>query len=583
MLFDPLPAGSTAMQERYRFMQLRTTLSKDIIAVLSLAAIWAITEMLIHPAGEFPLNDDWSYTLSLQQWYDKHQYRLLGWTSMPLLSQLTWGLLFCKLFGFSFTVLRYSTLVLGLAGGIGAYFLCREFSHDKGACFLAALILLFNPIYLNLSNTFMTDVPFTSFLIFSLLFFVKGLRQEKTAYILQGVFFVLVATLERQLGLLAAAAFALALVLKHNFSRKALLTAFISLGLPVGLYLLYNFWLKTQHDYPVKYNEGVHRIRYNLFSNDHSAFQFLLRQALNIFIYAGFFIFPFIFRVDWKAIWQRRRTPAFIVCVTIMMAAGIYCLIQHNHLALMGNIMNPYGLGVVDLRDGQLLDSGNLRPLPAILWQLVCAAGIIGGTFLIWSLFQNLKGLHSRPPLFFLLGFCAFYSFIMLVGGTYDRYLIPLIPVLIILLMTGTAEKSIERHTAAGVPPHRRHSIGPYAAVVFLLTGAWFSIAGTANYLGWNRARWEALYYLVDDAGVPPAQIDGGFAFNGYYNYNESDISKLKDHPGPGRKSWWWVQDDVYMISFGPLDGYSVLKTYPCPGTLFPASMKSIYVLKRAD
>jgi len=581
MLFNPLPAGTRAMEERYRFMQLRTTLSRDITAVLSLAVIWVLTEMLIHPAGEFPLNDDWSYTLSLQQWYDKHQYRLLGWTSMPLLSQLTWGLLFCKIFGFSFTILRYSTLVLGLAGGIGAYFLAREFSHDKGACFLAALILLFNPIYLNLSNTYMTDVPFTSFLILSLLFFVKGLRQEKTTYIIQGVFFVLVATLVRQLGLLVAIAFAVALVLKNNFSRKSLFTAIISVGLPAGLYLLYNFWLKTQHDYPVKYDESVHRIKDNLFSKDHSTFQFLLRQALNIFIYAGFFIFPFIFRVDWKAIWQRRKTPAFITCVIIMTATGIYCLIQHNHLALMGNIMNPYGLGVVDLRDSQLLDAGNLRPLPAILWYLICAAGIIGGTFLLWTIFQNSRGLQNRPAFLFLIGFCAFYCFIMLVGGTYDRYLIPLIPVMTVLLMTGLPENSLKRNTAAGLRQHR--SIGNYVAALFLLSGAWFSIAGTANYLGWNRTRWEALHYLIDDAGVPPAQIDGGFAFNGYYNYNDADISFLKDHPGPGKKSWWWVQDDVYMISFGPLNGYSVLKTYPCPGTLFPASMESIYVLKRID
>src|SRR5882757_3111253 len=138
MLFDPLPAGARVIGERYRSIQLRSVLSTDGAAVMSLAVIWAFAELLIRPYGEFPLNDDWSYTLSLQQWYSTHHYHLTGWTSMPLLTQLAWGMAFCKVFGFSFTVLRYSTLVLGLAGGIGAYFLSREFSQNKGACFFTA-------------------------------------------------------------------------------------------------------------------------------------------------------------------------------------------------------------------------------------------------------------------------------------------------------------------------------------------------------------------------------------------------------------------------------------------------------------
>jgi len=99
MLFDPLPAGARVIGERYRSIQLRSVLSTDGAAVMSLAVIWAFAELLIRPYGEFPLNDDWSYTLSLQQWYSTHHYHLTGWTSMPLLTQLAWGMAFCKVFG----------------------------------------------------------------------------------------------------------------------------------------------------------------------------------------------------------------------------------------------------------------------------------------------------------------------------------------------------------------------------------------------------------------------------------------------------------------------------------------------------
>jgi hypothetical protein len=503
-------------------------------------------------------------------------------------SQLTWGLLFCKIFGFSFTVLRYSTLVLGLAGGIGAYFLSREFSANKGllvSCGAdpAAQSHLSQPV-----QYLYDGCALYAFLILSLLFFVKGLRQDRRAYIIQGFLFVLVATLIRQLGVLVACAYSLALLMKHGFSRKSLLTAALSVGLPVGIYLLYNHWLKAQNDYPIKYDEGLHRIKNNILGKDHSTIGFLLQQALNIFIYTGFFIFPFIFLTGWKTLWGHRRSPAFIACLTVVAAIGVYCLIHRNSIFLIGNIMNPYGLGPVDLRDVTILQSGNLHPLPAILRHLLCLAGMIGGGFLLWAILQNIRNIvdNGNAALVFLLGFAALYCFMMLVGGTYDRYLIPLIPVSIVLLQTALPEDDAATQQDPSTRLGKRGSLlraRKYAAVLCLLAGAWFSIAGTANYLAWNRARWDALHYLTDEEGISFTQIDGGFAFNGYYGYNDGDISGLKDHPGPDRKSWWWVRDDAYMLAFGPIKGYSVLKTYPCSGTLFPSTIESIYILKRID
>ncbi|HVU56173.1 MAG TPA: glycosyltransferase family 39 protein [Puia sp.] len=557
-------------------MHWRTVLSKDSTVVLSMTAVWVLVELLIHPSGEFPLNDDWSYTRSLQQWYELHQYHLIGWTSMPLAAQLVWGMLFCKIFGFSFTVLRYSTLVLGWIGGIGTYFLSREFSDNKGACFFTALLLMLNPIYLNMSNTFMTDVPFTCFLILSILFFVRGLRQDKLTYVIQGIFFVLIATMIRQLGLLVAGAFSLVLLMKGDFTKRSFFISALATGLPLGVYLLYNHWLATQHIYPVKYDEGFRRIKYNLFGGDHSAVKYLLRQALNIFVYAGFFIFPLVFRASRTAIWKSRRSPAFLSCIIVMAGIGIYCLVHRNNIPLMGNIMNPYGIGPVDLRDTTLLRLDHIRPLPAIVWQLLCLTGIIGGGVLLWAMIHSIRNVqrNDRPALWFLLLFTVVYCLVMLAGGSYDRYLIPLIPALSVLLLTGLAEQDNKA-------PVVKRTFGRYAAIFFLLVGAWFSIAGTANYLSWNRARWDGLSFLTYEAGIPPSRIDGGFEFNGYYNYNDDDITALKEKADPTQKSWWWVRDDEYMITFGPVKGYTVLKTFPCRHIFFPFSSKSIFVLKR--
>jgi hypothetical protein len=507
-----------------------------------------------------------------------HHYNLLGWTSMPLAAHLAWGMLFCKIFGFSFTVLRYSTLVLGCIGGVGAYFLSREFSENKAACFFTALLLLLNPIYLNLSNTFMTDVPFTTFLILSILFFVKGLRQDRLAYIIQGIFFILIATMIRQLGLLAAGAFSLAVLIKGGFAKRSLLIAVLATGLPMGAYLLYNHWLGAQHIYPIKYDEGFRRIQHNLFGTDHSTFKYLLRQALNIFVYAGFFTFPLVFRANWAAIWKSRRTPAFLTCILVMAAIGVYCLVHRNNILLMGNIMNPYGIGPVDMRDVTVLRLDHIKPLPAIVWQLVCLVGIIGGGVLLWAMIHSIRNMqkNDRSSLLFLLCFAIAYCLVMLMGGTYDRYLIPLIPVLSVLMLTGLPEQEEPA-------PAMSKKLGRYAAVFFFLIGAWFSVAGATNYLSWNRARWSALRFLTYEAGIPPTHIDGGFEFNGYYNYNDDDITLLKEKADPTKKSWWWVRDDAYMVTFGPVKGYTVIKTFPCHHTFFPfsSSAENIFVLKR--
>lgn len=243
----------------------------------------------------------------------------------------------------------------------------------------------------------------------------------------------------------------------------------------------------------------------------------------------------------------------------------------------MGNVMNPYGIGPVDLRDVTVLRMEHLHLLPAIVWQLLCLAGIIGGGVLLWAMIHSFGNLQrsDRPSLYFLLIFVVLYFLVMLAGGTYDRYLIPLIPALSVLLLTGLAKQD-------DPAPVMSRRLGGYAAVFFFMVGAWFSVSGTTNYLSWNRARWNGLRYLIYETGIPPTRIDGGFEFNGYYSYNDDDVTYLKEKADPAKKSWWWVHDDAYMIAFGPVKGYTVLKTFPCLHTFFPfSSSKNIFVLKR--
>ena len=99
-----------------------------------------------------------------------------------------------------------------------------------------------------------------------------------------------------------------------------------------------------------------------------------------------------------------------------------------------------------------------------------------------------------------------------------------------------------------------------------------FTVAATHDYLAWNRARWVALRELMEVDGVTPAEIDGGFEFNGFYRYG------LPSSPGKGM----WVEDDRYIVTHGPVPGYRTMRSYPYRRWIAPPD-GAIYVLVRQE
>src|SRR5690242_11795839 len=98
----------------------------DFAGLLLLTLGWAVAIIAINPVGDFPLNDDWSYGYAVRKLVEEGALQFSGWTAANLLAQVAWGALFTLPLGFSFTALRVSTLVLGLAGVLATYGLLRE-------------------------------------------------------------------------------------------------------------------------------------------------------------------------------------------------------------------------------------------------------------------------------------------------------------------------------------------------------------------------------------------------------------------------------------------------------------------------
>ena len=134
----------------------------DYFALLGLTGIWVLIALLLGIDGEFPLNDDWAYAWTTDHAMETGTFVRHDFTYIPAYTNVGIGMLFSAIFGPSAETLRASGVFMGWLGVLGAYLLCRVVGARRGPSILGALVTGLNPVYLNLSFTFMTDVPFTT-------------------------------------------------------------------------------------------------------------------------------------------------------------------------------------------------------------------------------------------------------------------------------------------------------------------------------------------------------------------------------------------------------------------------------------
>jgi hypothetical protein len=116
-----------------------------VIDLVIVALLWTLAVIIAQPIGEFPLNDDWSFGMTVKRLVEGLGYQPGKWGEMTLFSQALWGALFCIPHGFSFTALRFSTLVLSLTSAFAMYGLIRQLQGPRLLALVCALTLVFNP------------------------------------------------------------------------------------------------------------------------------------------------------------------------------------------------------------------------------------------------------------------------------------------------------------------------------------------------------------------------------------------------------------------------------------------------------
>ncbi|MGK0363416.1 MAG: 4-amino-4-deoxy-L-arabinose transferase-like glycosyltransferase [Saprospiraceae bacterium] len=544
-------------------------IAKSVPSLVWLAVIWTIGIVLVNPMGDFPLNDDFSYGRTVYNLSELNIFLFDDWLAMSLIAQVLWGAAFTKIFGFSFTVLRFSTLVLAYLGLSACYLLGRDLGGSRKLSLIAALCIGFSPIFFSLSYTFMTDIPFFSFMVLSIYFFNKFLKREHFFTLLLASFFTIAATLTRQLGLMLPISFLLTYLIRsfiytENRRLKDFVIAIMPLVIGVLAYVLFKKWFVTVQDLPENYDNAS-----RLMKRLNKDFGLGSMQRIGLLIcYIGTFLIPIVLAVVQFRFWENREGESLKLSKLQKKIVGglvlflIACLGVGISHVFWGNIFNGIALGPTLLKDGQHFV--NIPKFTStqetIVKTLFLGGGILFTLSIVPVLFKSLKKENPQflSGLFAAMNILVYGGFLMLESLFFDRYFIQLLPFVLMLIFVVNSKLSKKYLTLS---------------LATLLIMSLYSIAGTHDYLAWHRAKKQALEHLTLEMKIPSNQIDGGFEFNGW---NRKPGQKRQAGHG---KSPWWIDEEYYAVTFGDIKFYKRVKAFPFRRWL-PPQQDSLFIME---
>jgi len=497
-------------------------------AIAIILILFAAAVLITDPRGNFPLDDDWDFTLST--WNLAHTGRVqhTPFTSNIAVLQYFWGALWTILFGQSSTVLRVSTLTLSLASTLLIYIILRRSEVGAWLAGFSALAFFFNPLIYWASFTYMTDVPelFLSIAAFALL--VEALRRDSNKWLIAAVVVAIASFFVRQIGIVNAIA---PLIVPRKKVRLAY-------GAACALYLV----LLASGALIVSRQElQIHMLRASDLLIGAAHYAFLNVQS------AALFFLPLVVLLCGRGAGspagsgRLRGGPAFaLVIFAVWFTAIAWHLIALGRpipYPIRGNVLVNFALGPPTLRDTFVFR----MPYPFHVDVAVQMTLMIATTIL--AIFVAAVLFRARSV---AAAYCIAGTVIMMFMRVYfDRYSIDTMWPLAIVIPIAVKDVRVPRVAA---------SIALGVMIVL-------SVAGTAEYLAWNRARWEAFRWL-QMRGVTLDQMDAGYEINALLA-----IRTGRKFLG---KEGFAVHDDRFILAFNAVPGYETLATFPYRRLLGP-------------
>jgi 4-amino-4-deoxy-L-arabinose transferase-like glycosyltransferase len=576
----------TLKDSKHGITFVRTLLIASVrIDLLNLALIvmgFASVLLLMSPARSYPISDDWIYFQSvgdlLRLDYAPHE-----WTQPIALGHLAWGAVFTALFGHTFTVLTISNLVMSIACLLIFYLLLRHLDVAPQFALLGTAVLGFNPIYLYLTYSFMTDITFLVYMLGACLCYIRGAQGRGEGWLWLGGLATALAYLTRQYGLLVMVAALAYLLLSSRWSwRRALAIV----AIPIIAAITYAMWERFQPSPLIAIQ--MDQVRETTF------------RHLDLFFSDR------AFRITWMlpslglSLLPLTRLPRHpLISLPILAFLAYY---QLQSMLLFGSLW-PHNGNIIDLT-GYIFYTYNSAPVwNQLAWSVL---GVVGA--LVFSLqfafyserlwmwlrarpWRDRASAQAQDPalILYLLGVMLAGVVFVLTPFLFDRYWLALLPALCVppLRLLSTQRVPVGREPSVdsvGIesdagPSTVRRRMWPRWAVLAPL--ALFSIVAMRDYKEHATARWQAGQSMVAQ-GIAVNHIGAGYEWDGFYNFKAGaqhirdthDLSHINYPPEA-------VIDPVYKVSDLPEPGYSEIGSILYWSWLDGGAERRVLLLKR--
>jgi hypothetical protein len=514
-----------------------------------------VIECFIYPVGNFALNDDWAYARSVYVWDQTGEFTLGKWPAMSLFSHSLLGLIFVKLFGFSYMVLRSANMCLCMVTLFFVYkFLLRR-THARTAVIICAIIVL-NPFYLNIFNSFMTDLTFFNFSFLSFYSLVCYTEKRKWIYVLIFAVLAILATFTRQIGIILFAGFLCFSFGEFLRSRNKALLVFSVLSLALALVSMYFFEQKMMSDFSEKpsyaglfFNRPPLNFGVDLMDT-------FLRRTIVMLVYSGAFFIVIgtpIIGFPLKEHLNRWKMGSLAVVI----AAA--CFWYVSDVFPVGNVFYNCGLGVEGTVDRAYLEINKQHCADNTIYACVNGAFILGFfifSYLIATRSSRIRSMFAEPLNVFVGSLLLLYSVVMSFSEAFfDRYSLYFgIFLLILFFQVGGRDIKFNR---------------PLLALTLILYAV-FSILATKDYFSSARAQSQIREQLIKVQGVDPKEIHAGLEYQ-LWDGTLHDIDWINfDH----------YADKKYTLGRGPIKGFTQ-DTFVTYRRYIPLKMDTIMVLRK--
>ena len=511
---------------------------------LCCAAVLLLAICLTRPYGESGVNDDWSYTKTALDLAQTGHLRYNGWAAAMLGAQAYWGAAFIKIFGFSFLITRLSTIPLALGCALLLYALHRRAQLSPALSIFGTLTLTLSPLFIPHAVTFMTEVPAFFLLLLSIFCYVRTIdetsgvatpidsnqsaRSSTFVWLVGATISGLLAGTVRQAYWVLPILAPLYLIVRAPKNARSktnvallLLLALASLAIAAGCAT----WFYHQ--------------RYAIHERLGDAFQALLsagaplqlsKHVFHSVLMLGALALPVLIAVSSSYIRlfaRQRRSMAFGLTTAVLTGAALFLELKLDPdwcFPWLSNTfaITPYLYGTTPAPPGAVeinFSWSFWKGFSIVVLTLTFGAASVALLKLAWPprikgrTLDFVRGLSAPVGIWvtFVVGYLPLLllkSVLPSGAGLFDRYLLPIIPIITIVGL-----RLYSNNSGKAQPP--------LLAWIAVLAATYYGVAQTHDYFGLLRSRVK-LTKALEARGIPRHKIMAGFEYDGWTQITEA-------------------------------------------------------------